>query len=116
MRRCGDGREGDDALMEEFFEKGTLPVEDLMKGLRTPSGQANLSVMLSSAPHMAARRCSTCSADVFSDPAKRGVAVAIARWQQGNEVHRKTSEHRAGSIFVYKRWRSLFQGVSAISR
>ena len=24
--------EGDDALMEEFFEKGTLPVEDLMKG------------------------------------------------------------------------------------
>src|SRR3984957_9428530 len=26
--------EGDDALMEEFFEKGTLPMEDLMKGLR----------------------------------------------------------------------------------
>ena len=26
--------EGDDKLMEEFFEKGTLPVEDLMKGLR----------------------------------------------------------------------------------
>src|SRR5579864_5280379 len=26
--------EGDDALMEEFFEKGTLPIEDLRKGLR----------------------------------------------------------------------------------
>ncbi len=26
--------EGDDELMEEFFEKGTLPVEDLKKGLR----------------------------------------------------------------------------------
>ena len=26
--------EGDDALMEEFFEKGTLPEEDLRKGLR----------------------------------------------------------------------------------
>src|SRR6202162_3491583 len=25
--------EGDDALMEEFFEKGTLPMEDLLKGL-----------------------------------------------------------------------------------
>src|ERR1700686_2552090 len=29
--------EGDDALMEEFFEKGTLPLEDLMKGLREGS-------------------------------------------------------------------------------
>lgn len=27
--------EGDDKLMEEFFEKGTLPEEDLRKGLRT---------------------------------------------------------------------------------
>src|SRR5260370_38506162 len=26
--------EGDDKLMEEFFEKGTLPLEDLKKGLR----------------------------------------------------------------------------------
>src|SRR5208282_5392811 len=26
--------EGDDALMQEFFEQGTLPVEDLKKGLR----------------------------------------------------------------------------------
>src|SRR2546427_13292234 len=26
--------EGDDKLMEEFFEKGTLPVEDLIPGLR----------------------------------------------------------------------------------
>ena len=25
--------EGDDALMQEFFDKGTLPVEDLKKGL-----------------------------------------------------------------------------------
>ena len=26
--------EGNDALMEEFFEKGTLPVEHIMDGLR----------------------------------------------------------------------------------
>ena len=36
--------EGDDALMEEFFEKGTLPIEDLMKGLRDAfQAQAHLS-------------------------------------------------------------------------
>ena len=36
--------EGDDALMQEFFDKGTLPVEDLKKGLREAVlGQAHFS-------------------------------------------------------------------------
>ncbi len=34
--------ESDEALMEEFFEKGTLPVEDLTRGLRAAIGQCNL--------------------------------------------------------------------------
>src|ERR1700732_618240 len=44
--------EGDDALMEEFFEKGTLPVEDLKKGLRGAVLTKRIHpVLLSSALH-----------------------------------------------------------------
>src|SRR5580692_6505065 len=42
--------EGEDELMAEFFEKGTLPIEDLMKGLREESQAKTLyPVVLTSA-------------------------------------------------------------------
>ena len=44
--------EGDDKLMEEFFEKGTLPVEDLVLGLRLAvQARRIFPVMVSSALH-----------------------------------------------------------------
>ncbi|MGH9756570.1 MAG: hypothetical protein ACRD4M_02440, partial [Candidatus Acidiferrales bacterium] len=44
--------EGDDALMAEFFEKGTLPAEDLKKGLREEMlAKKVFPVLLSSALH-----------------------------------------------------------------
>src|SRR5579864_996411 len=44
--------EGDDKLMEEFFEKGTLPLEDLMAGLRGAILERRIfPVVLSSALH-----------------------------------------------------------------
>ncbi len=44
--------EGDDELMQEFFDKGTLPVEDLKKGLREAVlAKRIFPVLLSSAMH-----------------------------------------------------------------
>src|SRR5260370_10993701 len=97
--------EGDDALMEEFFEKGTLPIEDLMKGLRDAFQAKRIyPVVLTSALHnIGSGTLLDFLADVFPDPAKRGVAVGHSEvGSKGNEVHRKTSDAAPVSIFVYK--------------
>ena len=106
--------EGDDALMEEFFEKGTLPIEDLMKGLarRVPgkadlSGRADLRAAQYRQRH-AARSAGGC----VSRPGKarrrrRPYAKPAAK---GNELHRKTSDAEPVSIFVYKTLADPFSG------
>src|SRR5260370_32679447 len=105
--------EGDDALMEEFFEKGTLPIEDLMKGLRDAFQAKRIyPVVLTSALHnIGSATLLDLLADVFPDPAKRGVAVGHSEvGSKGNEVHRKTSDTEPVSIFVYKTLADPFSG------
>ncbi len=62
--------EGDDALMEEFFEKGTLPMEDLMKGLRDAFFAKRIyPVVLTSALHnIGSATLLDLMADVFPAP------------------------------------------------
>ena len=43
--------EGEDELMQEFFDKGTLPIEDLKKGLREAVSEADTSDTAGSALH-----------------------------------------------------------------
>src|SRR5579864_4823930 len=86
--------EGDDALMEEFFEKGTLPIEDLRKGLREAFQAKRIyPVVLTSALHnVGSATLLDLMAEVFPDPAKRGVAIGhTEHGAKGNELHRKTS-------------------------
>ena len=112
--------EGDDALMEEFFEKGTLPIEDLMKGLRDAfQAQAHLSggADLGAAQHRQ-RTLLDLLADVFPDPAKRGVAIGHSEpGSKGNEIAAKNQRRRAGVDFRVQdagrsvcRAHHLFQG------
>ena len=65
--------EGDDKLMEEFFEKGTLPVEDLMLGLQ--AGVSDAAHLSGAAQLGAAQRGQRCHSEspggVFPDPAAR---------------------------------------------
>ena len=105
--------EGDDALMEEFFEKGTLPMEDLMKGLRDAFQAKRIyPVVLTSALHnIGSATLLDFLVDVFPDPAKRGVAVGHSDvGSKGKEVHRKTSDTEPVSIFVYKTLADPFSG------
>ena len=112
--------EGDDALMEEFFEKGTLPIEDLMKGLRDAFQAKRIyPVVLTSALHnIGSGTLLDLLADVFPDPAKRGVAVGHSEAaSKGNEIAAKDQRRRAGiHLRVQDAGRSLSPGASPISR
>src|SRR5712675_74342 len=105
--------EGDDALMEEFFAKGTLPMEDVLKGLRDAFQAKRIyPVVLTSALHnIGSATLLDFLVDVFPDPAKRGVAVGHSDvGSKGKEVHRKTSDAEPVSIFVYKTLADPFSG------
>jgi elongation factor G len=105
--------EGDDALMEEFFEKGTLPMEDLMKGLRDAFQAKRIyPVVLTCALHnIGSATLLDLLANVFPDPARRGVAIGYSETgAKGKELHRKTSDAEPVSIFVYKTLADTFAG------
>ena len=105
--------EGDDALMEEFFEKGTLPVEDLKKGLREAFQAKRLyPVVLTSALHnIGTGTLLDLLADVFPDPSQRGAAIGHSEpGGKGNEVKRKIADTEPLSIFVYKTLADPFSG------
>ena len=113
--------EGDDALMEEFFEKGTLPVEDLMKGLRDAFQAKRIyPVVLSSALHNIG---SDTLLDLLVDVFPRPVASAArpsgtARpASKGRRSAAKDRRHRTAFDFCVqdagrslRRTHQLFQG------
>jgi elongation factor G len=105
--------EGDDKLMEEFFEKGTLPVEDLLKGLREAFHSRRIfPVLLASALHnIGSASLLDFFVDVFPDPAVRGGVVGHSEpGGQGEEVRRKISDSEPVSLFVYKTLADPFAG------
>jgi len=105
--------EGDDALMEEFFEKGTLPVEDLTKGLREAFHSKRIyPVVLTSALHnIGSATLLDLLAGIFPDPSVRGAAVGHSETSsKGNEVQRKVSDAEPVSIFVFKTLADPFAG------
>jgi len=105
--------EGDDKLMEEFFEKGTLPLEDLKKGLRLALQERRLfPVVLSSALHnIGTDAILNLIVDVFPDPAARGTASAFSEaGGKGNPVERKIADSEPLSIFVFKTLSDPFAG------
>jgi len=105
--------EGDDKLMEEFFEEGTLPLEDLKKGLRLALQERRLfPVVLSSALHnIGTDAILNLIVDVFPDPAARGTASAFSEaGGKGNPVERKIADSEPLSIFVFKTLSDPFAG------
>src|SRR5580700_5663898 len=105
--------EGDDALMEEFFEKGTLPIEDLRKGLREAFQAKRIyPVVLTSALHnIGSATLLDLLADIFPDPSQRGSAIGHSETaSKGGEVQRKIADAEPLSIFVFKTLADPFSG------
>jgi len=105
--------EGDDALMEEFFEKGTLPVEDLTKGLRAAiQAKRFFPVLLSSAVrNIGTENLLNFLIEQFPSPVARGTVTGHTEaGGKGERVERKISDAEPVSIFVFKTLADPFAG------
>jgi elongation factor G len=105
--------EGDDALMQEFFEQGTLPVEDLKKGLREAvHARRILPVLLSSALHnIGSDAILNFVVEIFPSPASRAsVEGHKMPDHKGESVERKIADTEPVSIFAFKTVADPFSG------
>ncbi|HXN25102.1 MAG TPA: elongation factor G [Candidatus Dormibacteraeota bacterium] len=122
--------EGDDKLMEEFFEKGTLPVEDLLPGLRDGVQSKRIFPVLCSS---ALRNVGSASllnfmVDVFPHPAMRkasgfkqsphsmaagahaGTPTASQGAAKSEPIERKIADTEPLSVYVFKTMADAFAG------
>jgi elongation factor G len=105
--------EGDDELMQEFFDKGTLPVEDLKKGLREAVlAKRIFPVLLSSALHnIGPDAILNFMVEIFPSPAARGKATGHKTPDhKGDTVERKIADSEPLSMFVFKTLADPFAG------
>jgi elongation factor G len=105
--------EGDDKLMEEFFEKGTLPPEDLRKGLREAILNRRIfPVLVSSAlRNVGSESLLNFLAEMFPAPADRGPAAGYSEPdRKGERLERPMRDDQPVSIFVFKTLADPFAG------
>jgi elongation factor G len=105
--------EGDDKLMEEFFEKGTLEPETLKKGLREAIRQKRLfPVLVSSAlRNIGSESLLNFLVEAFPSPAERGEWTGYTQPERkGERVGRKVSDREPVSLFVFKTLADPFAG------
>jgi elongation factor G len=101
--------EGNDALMEEFFDQGTLPVEHIIQGLNQAIRELRLfPVLCASALHnIGADQILNCMVDNLPGPAERGGVAAVT---DGKEAVRPVSPSGPCSLFVFKTAADAFAG------
>ncbi len=104
--------EGDDALMQEFFDEGTLPVPDLKKGLREAVQSKRLfPVLIASGVHnIAADAVLDFIVEVLPPPSARGTAMATTQLEDGEVVRRAIRDSEPLSLFAYKTLADPFAG------
>jgi elongation factor G len=109
--------EGDDKLMEEFFEQGTLPLEDLVKGLREATHAKRIfPVLVSSAlQNIGSESLLNFLVEYCPSPLVRGKVSGYGQppdtsGRKGDLVERKISDTEPVSIFVFKTMADPFAG------
>ena len=101
--------EGNDALLEEFFDKGTLPVEHIVDGLRQGIRELRIfPVLCASAAHnIATDLILNLIVDNLPSPIERGAVAAIINGAEGEQ---KISATGPASLFVFKTTADPFSG------
>jgi elongation factor G len=97
--------EGDEKLLEEFVEKGTLPEEDLRPGLRAALKAGRLlPVLPASALHnIGSDYLLNFIADFLPTPLEHATTTGFAKPnRQGEEIRRKISDAEPLAVFVWK--------------
>lgn len=100
--------EGDDALLEEFFEKGTLPVEHIVDGLRKGIREMRIfPVLCASGFHnVGADQILNLLVDYMPAPTERTVKATV----NGALTDKKIAENEPCSLFVFKTTADPFAG------
>ncbi|MGH9862270.1 MAG: elongation factor G [Candidatus Acidiferrales bacterium] len=97
--------EGDDKLMEEFFEKGTLPEDDLRQGLRSAILTRRLYPVLpaSALENTGSDYLLNFIVDYLPHPLERGEQAAYTKPdRQGDKISRAISDAQPLAVFVWK--------------
>ncbi len=103
--------EGNDQLLEEFFDKGTIPIEDLVPGLRQAIAENRLTpVLVSSAlPNVGSESLLSFIADYLPSAVAKGTVEGLDQ-QGGQPVKRKISNEEPVSAYVFKTVADPFAG------
>ena len=104
--------EGDDELMEEFFREGTIPIADLIPGVRKAIvAEKIFPVLMVSALHnIGTASLLTFLADVFPHPDEHAQVGYKDPQGQGDRVERKYDDSQPLSLFVFKTLADAFAG------
>ena len=103
--------EGNDKLMEEFFDKGTIPVEDLVPGLRQAIAERRLYPVIVTAalPNIGSENLMNFIADYLPAPTERGAVEGLTH-EGGEPTKRKVADDQPVSAFVFKTVADPFAG------
>ncbi len=101
--------EGNDALLEEFFAEGTLPVEHIVDGLRQAVRELRIFPVLcaSALRNIGTGLIADLMAEYFPSPVDREPVAAIVN---GAEATRKIADKDQCSLFVFKTTADPFAG------
>ncbi len=104
--------EGDDELMEEFFREGTIPIEDLIPGVRKAIVAEKIFpvLMVSSTQNVGTASLLTFLADVFPHPDEHAQEGFKEPGGKGDRVERKYEDAQPLSLFVFKTLADPFAG------
>jgi len=103
--------EGNDKLMEEFFEKGTIPVEDLVPGLKQAISEKRIYPVVVSAGvlNIGSENLLDFLVDYFPSPLERGEVEGLDQ-VDGQTIKRKIADNQPVSIYVFKTVADPFAG------
>ncbi len=103
--------EGNDKLMEEFFDKGTIPVEDLVPGLRQAVIEQRLYPVLVAAGlnNVGSENLFNFAVDYLPSPLERGEAEG-KNPDDGSPLKRRISDDEPVSGYVFKTVADPFAG------
>ena len=104
--------EGDDELMEEFFREGTIPIDDLIPGVRKAIVAEKIVpvLMISSTRNVGNASLLTFLADVFPHPDEHAQVGFTEPNGKGERVERKYDDAQPLSLFVFKTLADPFAG------
>src|SRR5438046_3591896 len=104
--------EGDDELMEEFFREGTIPIQDLIPGVRKAIVAEKIVpvLMISAAHNIGNGSLLTFLADVFPHPDEHEEEGYTEPGGKGDRVERKYDDSQPLSIAVFKTMADPYAG------